>query len=139
MFRKLAQKFYVFMMGRNGPDDLFRLCSWSAVAVALISVFVRNLWLGLFLSAIYYGLLAYSFFRLLSKNVYKRRRENDKYVAFKNKIKSFFKRKKAQFRDRKTHVYKKCPHCKVTLRLPKQKGKHTVSCPKCRKSFETKI
>ena len=65
--------------------------------------------------------------------------ENAKYLGARNKFLSFFKRKKAQFRDRKTHVYKKCPHCKATLRLPKKKGRHTVSCPKCRKRFETKI
>ena len=126
-------------MGRNGPDNLFRVCSWAAVIVAFVSVFSPNIWVSTALSAVYYGLLAYAIFRMLSKNVYKRRQENDKYLAFKAKIKSFFNRKKAQFRDRKTHVYKKCPDCKATLRLPKQKGKHTVSCPRCRHSFETKV
>lgn len=139
MFRKIGQKFYNFMMGRNGPDALFRVCVWTAFIVALISVFSPNFFVNLCFSAVYYGLLGYAVFRMLSKNVYKRRQENDKYLAFKAKIKSFFNRKKAQFRDRKTHVYKKCPSCKATLRLPRKKGTHTVSCPRCRHSFETRI
>lgn len=139
MFRKLAQKFYTFMIGRNGPDNLFRFCIWTSLAVSIISIFIFNPWIQLAFSLVYYGLLGYAIFRMLSKNVYKRRQENDKYLALKGKVKSFFSRKKAQFRDRKTHVYKTCPHCKATLRLPKQKGVHTTSCPRCRKSFEVKI
>ncbi len=127
------------MIGRNGPDNLFRFCVWTALAVSIISIFVFNPWVQLGFSVVYYGLLGYALFRMLSKNVYKRRQENDKYLAVKGKVKAFFSRKKAQFRDRKTHVYKTCPNCKATLRLPKQKGKHTTSCPRCRKSFEVKI
>ena len=139
MFRRLGQKLYNFMLGRNGPDNLFRFCVWVPFAVAVAAVFVRNFWVSSALSLVYYGLLGYAVFRVLSKNVYKRRAENAKYLGVRNKFLSFFKRKKAQFRDRKTHVYKNCPHCKATLRLPRQKGKHTVSCPRCRRSFETKI
>ena len=139
MFRRLGQKLYNFMLGRNGPDNLFRFCVWVSFAVAVVAIFVRNFWVSSALSLVYYGLLGYAVFRVLSKNVYKRRAENAKYLGVRNKFLSFFKRKKAQFRDRKTHVYKNCPHCKATLRLPKQKGKHTVSCPRCRRSFETKI
>ena len=39
----------------------------------------------------------------------------------------------------KEHCYKKCSKCKTVLRLPKQKGEHTVQCPKCRESFKVKI
>lgn len=139
MFRRLGQKLYNFMLGRNGPDNLFRFCVWASFAVAVVAIFVRNFWASSALSLIYYALLGYAIFRVLSRNVYKRRAENAKYLGVRNKFLSFFKRKKTQFRDRKTHVYKKCPHCKATLRLPKKKGRHTVACPKCRKSFETKI
>ena len=36
-------------------------------------------------------------------------------------------------------LYRRCPGCRVTLRLPKRKGKHTVVCPKCGRRFEVKI
>lgn len=127
------------MVGRNGPDNLFRFCVWVSLAVAIISIFILNPWVQLAFTVLYYAILGYALFRMLSKNVYKRRLENSKYLAAAEKVKSFFRRKKNQFRDRKTHVYKKCPHCKATLRLPKKKGKHTVSCPKCRQNFEIKI
>ena len=46
-------------------------------------------------------------------------------------IKGFFVLRKNKFRDRKTHVYRKCPHCKAQIRLPKVKGEHKCACPKC--------
>lgn len=127
------------MQGRNGPDNLFRFSLIVSLGIALVSMFIRNPWVRLPFTFLYYGALIYCVFRMLSKNVYKRRMENSKYLAIKGRVKSFFNRKKAQFRDRKTHVYKKCPACKATLRLPKKKGKHTVSCPRCKNSFETRI
>ena len=46
---------------------------------------------------------------------------------------------KSKHRDRKTHVFRKCPACKSVLRLPRQKGKHTVRCPRCQHRFDVKI
>ena len=71
------------------------------------------------------------FFRTMSRNIAKRRAENQKFC-------NFFKLRKNKFRDRKTHVYRKCPSCKAVLRLPKAKGKHTVSCPKCKNKFSVR-
>lgn len=139
MFRRLGQKIYRFMLGRNGADNLFRFCIILSLIISLISVFSRNFWVLLALQTVEYSLFGYAIFRLLSRNVFARRRENAKYLAIKSKVLSFFSRKKNQFKQRKTHVYKDCPHCKAHLRLPRVKGKHTVSCPKCRKTFETKI
>ncbi|MBO5270165.1 MAG: hypothetical protein J6B77_05225, partial [Clostridia bacterium] len=76
--------------------------------------------------------LSYWMFRVFSKNVVKRRREVERFYGF-------FRNKRNRFRDRKTHVYKKCPHCKAMLRLPKRKGQHTVCCPACRERFSLKI
>ena len=37
------------------------------------------------------------------------------------------------FKDRKTHVYKKCSKCKTTLKLPlpKTQGINHAKCPEC--------
>ena len=45
---------------------------------------------------------------------------------------------KTMFKDRKTHVFKKCPQCKAMIRLPKRKGSHEVICPKCGREFKIK-
>ena len=71
------------------------------------------------------------FYRIFSRNIQKRRQENEKFCGF-------FKLIRNRFRDRKTHVYRKCPKCKAVLRLPKAKGKHTVVCPRCKNRFEVK-
>ena len=67
-----------------------------------------------------------------------RRKENDFVFGIFRRIKGFFKLQKNKFKDRKTHVYRKCPKCKAVLRLPKAKGKHTVVCPRCKNRFEVR-
>ena len=76
-------------------------------------------------------LVAFIFGRMFSRNIVKRRAENEKFVGF-------FKRWKNKFSDRKTHVYRKCPSCKAVLRLPKAKGKHNVVCPRCKNRFQVR-
>ena len=44
-----------------------------------------------------------------------------------------------RIRDRKTHVYRRCPVCKNVLRLPREVGDHGVNCPVCHGHFSVKI
>ena len=79
-------------------------------------------------------LMGYIYFRMFSKNIYKRYTENQKYVqliAPITKKADFFKRK----RKDKTHKYYKCPTCKQVVRVPKGRGKIEISCPKCHTKF----
>ena len=77
--------------------------------------------------------------RNFSRRIDRRMAENAKFVQifgpFYHKIGGFFQKLYHRFRDRKTHVYLKCPSCKQTLRLPRGKGKLKVSCPKCKTEF----
>lgn len=84
-------------------------------------------------------ILWYGMFRCMSRNKEKRSRENRAFLRKWNAFKGFFKLQGNRVRDRKTYVYRRCPGCRVTLRLPKRKGKHTVVCPKCGRRFEVKI
>ena len=78
-------------------------------------------------------------FRNYSRNIERRAAENAKFVRvfgpFFRKAAEPFKGLYHRIRDRKTHVYLKCPSCKQTLRLPKGRGKLKVSCPKCKTEF----
>ena len=122
------------MYGRYGSDKLNKvlLAIYAAevVVFTVLSLFVNPtpLWMSLAYFALSMILIFVIFFRMFSRNIQKRRRENDKFCGF-------FKLRRNKFRDRKTHVYKKCPHCKAVLRLPKAKGKHTVICPRCKNRF----
>ncbi len=124
-----------FMMGRNGIDTLYHFLMILCIALIIVNVFVGSLILSILETAV----LVYAIFRAMSRNVYKRQRENEIFLKIIGKPKAFFKLQKCKSRDRKTHVYKKCPSCKNNLRLPKVKGKHTVVCPCCKGRFDVKI
>ena len=129
---KFKNKLYSFMYGRYGSDTLNKILiivyAVIVVAYTVLSLFIDSVWFSFFYFVFSITLIYIIFFRMMSRNIQKRRRENEKFCGF-------FKLRRNKFRDRKTHVYKKCPHCKAVLRLPKAKGKHTVICPRCKNRF----
>lgn len=140
------ERLAAFMYGRNGIDQLYHFLFWTIIILSVINLFARE-WV---LTVIELLILIYTLFRVFSKNVYRRQKENQLYLTCVGKIKGFFskiKRKIAsayaltqnKWRDRKTHVYKRCPKCKNILRLPRVKGKHTAACPCCENRFDVRI
>lgn len=124
-----------FMMGRYGVDRLY----YFLLALTFILI-VINLFIGSFIiSLLESALICCSIFRVMSRNVYKRQQENEKFLKITEKPRKFFNLQKCRIRDRKTHVYRRCPSCKNNLRLPKQKGRHTVACPCCKNRFDVRI
>ncbi len=134
MFRKLADQFNRFMYGRYGADQLY----YALLVVFLVLSVVANLFFRplILLADI---LFFWALFRYFSKNIYKRREENRKWLAIWQRIKNFFTYQRDRIRDRKTCRYRKCTHCKAITRLPIKKGKHSVKCPRCGKSFSVHI
>lgn len=123
------------MYGRYGYDALSKTLLWVYAGLLLLhmilSLFIESPFLYLVNMLVSFSLVAYILFRTMSRNIQKRREENTKFVGF-------WQLRRNKHRDRKTHVYRKCPKCKAVLRLPKAKGKHTVSCPRCRERFEVR-
>lgn len=129
-----------FMAGRYGVDALYRFTMWTCVALVLVSLFLRPFPVAyLILSSVETLLFIWTLFRCFSRNIEARQRENIRFWRIRERVRGFFRLCKNRRRDRKTHVYKKCPHCRSTLRLPKQKGRHSVRCPRCRTLFSVKI
>lgn len=124
-----------FFYGRNGFDTLAKGAWWTALVLMLVNLFVGSLLLWLLELILY----TYSIFRVMSKNCIKRQKENRRFQKIIGAPKRFFRLRKNKWRDRKTHVYRKCPKCKNVLRLPKSKGQHTVNCPCCHRKFDVKI
>ena len=120
------------MYGRYGYDTLSKTLLWVYAGLLIlnmiISLFVDSALLYFTYLLVTMALIAYIFYRTMSRNIAKRRAENEKFC-------NFFKLRKNKLRDRKTHVYRKCPQCKAVLRLPKAKGKHSVCCPRCKNKF----
>lgn len=131
-----------FMYGRNGMDNynLFLFFLYFAILILMwIFTFFGLYTVSSIMSLIMTVLAVYMLFRIFSKNLYKRQAENRRFIGIKPKIKNYINVQKAKKRDKKTHVYRKCPNCKSYLRLKKIKGKHRAVCPRCSNSFDVYV
>ncbi|MBQ7152571.1 MAG: hypothetical protein IJR83_01375 [Clostridia bacterium] len=127
----------MFMSGRNGNDALNMVLWVLYVIVFVVSIFLQGTvkWILMGCEVLLLFLIFYRFFSRSPR----RQQENRVVVSFFRRIGNAFRLQRHKWKDRKTHVYKKCPHCKQVLRLPRQKGDHTVACPCCKTSFPVKI
>ena len=131
----LRERFAGFMVGRYGIDRLYYFLMAACFILIVINLFVNSFIISFVESALFF----FAIYRIMSRNVYKRQMENERFVKSIDKAKQFFNLQKCKSRDKKTHIYKKCPSCKNNLRLPRQKGEHTVVCPCCKHRFDIKI
>jgi predicted membrane metal-binding protein len=131
----LKERLFLFMQGRNGPDELYSFLVTVTLILLVVNIFFSS-WI---IVALLLAITAISIWRFLSKNLYKRRQENASFLRIKRGILDYFRLCRDRFRDRKTHVYRRCPNCKKVLRLPRRPGHHNVCCPCCSHRFEVKI
>ena len=147
-------RFYRFMQGRNGVDELSRflnrvgfvflitaiICSVLTVAFAKRASSAATVFRILYFAFYGLGLILFvlCYYRIFSRNVAKRQKENTRYLYRVQRIKRFFAVKKQRWQDRKIYRYFKCPQCGQSLRAPRHKGKIRVTCSKCSHVFITK-
>lgn len=136
---RLMNKLRLFMQGRNGVDALTGTLLVFYFILGIIRIFIRNHYAVLAVSLIMAGVLCYILFRVLSKNIASRQRENLVVLRFFDKVKPHLILFKDRIKDIKTKRYRRCPCCKNVLRLPYKKGKHNVRCPKCGNNFTVHI
>lgn len=132
---KFKNKLTQFMYGRYGTDQLYNALIVAYFVLIVANAFISSVIISIFMSAI----LIWTIFRTLSRNIYKRRMENVKFMKIWNRVKSKVSLIIRRIKEIKTHRFRKCPHCKKVLRLPRRRGKHTVKCPCCNKEFELRI
>ena len=139
---KFIGKIVAFMYGRNGMDKLntFLMKVYVCLVIVLwILTLLTHPYVYIITSLILGGFAAYIVFRCLSKNIVKRQYENRKFISLCDRINTSISLYKSMYKDRKTHIYKKCPYCKAVLRLKRVKGKHRAACPRCSRSFDVKV
>ncbi len=129
---KFGDRYIKFMKDRYGVDELYKFLLLICFVLIVINTFISNNIIRLFEVL----LIVIIFYRYMSKNIKLRKKENDKYLEIKDKIIKLFDYNKKKYKDRNTHMYKKCPKCKQKIRLPLKKGKHTVKCPNCGNKFD---
>lgn len=120
-----------FMMGRYGVDQLYIGLFVLYFVVILINAFIRWQWLVYADNVI----LLIMVFRFLSRNIYKRRQENEAFLRLIGPFKGAFSYRSRQIRELRTHAYHRCPRCKAVLRFPRKAGKFPVTCPQCNNKF----
>ncbi len=128
-----------FMYGRYGVDNLsLALIILSMIITLTISVL--NIFFDVFFLVLLDWIpLLYAFYRMLSKNIQKRRIENEKFLKVWNPIKSKIIFRITKWKNRKQYKYLKCPNCKANLRVPRLGGKKiSVNCKMCNIEFTTK-
>lgn len=112
-----------FMSGRYGTDKLNMCILCVGLVCSLLASFIPSVTAKLLCTTIAYAFLIVAIFRSFSRNVYKRYEENRKFLLFFQKMKD------------KEHRYYNCPRCHQQVRVPKGKGKISITCPKCQEKF----
>lgn len=132
MFRRFGNAVRKFMYGRYGSDQLNIVLLVAAIAISftnsILSLifwnsFVYNRVLNPILYLLMLALLGLGIFRMLSRNIYARQKENRK-----------FRQLWSCLTDRKNRYFR-CPRCKQTVRVPRKRGKINITCPKCGERF----
>jgi len=122
------------MTGRYGPDQLNAALLFGTILFYLLEAVTGIGWLVF----IAYFLLILSFYRMMSRNIPRRRAENDRFLRYwwpvRQKLKGFFQRLK----QRRDYRFFRCPACGNMLRVPRGKGRIMITCPKCGERFQKK-
>ncbi len=112
-----------FMVGRYGIDKLNMAILIAGFILSIVNIFMPFATVRLVLTLLSYVLMGLAIFRCFSRNIYKRYRENRRYLLWLQRYKD------------KQHRYFDCPHCRQQVRVPKGKGKINITCPKCGTKF----
>ncbi len=122
-----------FMYGRYGNDQ-FNLFLMVSYLVIYLLFFLTRVGIFYYLSL---GLMIYTLYRMLSRDLARRREENRRFLRRADPVIRWFRLRRTIRRD-KEHCYFKCPNCGQYLRVPRGKGRITVSCRSCHASFQEK-
>lgn len=137
------------MLGRNGFDKLSVLLLFCYLLLNGLKMFFRfkpvPYFIMWFAALVFLG---FAVFRVLSKNIWKRQAEEQKFEAlfyrftssaFYARVRRKFNRAYMRLSQIRTHRFRTCPQCKEHLRMSKKRGRRSITCPKCGKHFKVFI
>ena len=111
------------MSGRYGADRLNMVILCCGLAASVLSYLFAGKAVGTLFWFLSYGLMIWAIFRALSRNTFKRYQENRKFLLFFDRLKD------------RNNRYFDCPKCRQTVRVPRGKGKISITCPRCKERF----
>ena len=122
------------MYGRNGVDQLNVALLWGYILLwipqFILALTLRSGLLDLLFDLAGLALLAVMFFRIFSRNLARRRAENQRFVNWWWRMKSSRQGARERHAD-KDHKYFTCKNCRTICRVPVGKGNIVITCPKC--------
>ncbi len=143
------EKIRGFMSGRNGMDRLSVFTFFLYFLLNGIKIFLRFIPIAYYsLWAVALAFLAFTVYRIFSKNIAKRRYEAERFENFLVRInyrkhifnlRKKFKRMSVRIMQFKTHRFRTCPQCNEHLRLSKKRGIRKITCPICGRKFKAYI
>ena len=123
-----------FMYGRNGVDQLNVALLWGYILLwipqFILALTLRSGLLDLLFDLVGLALLVVMFFRIFSRNLARRRAENQRFVNWWWRMKSSRQGARERHAD-KDHKYFTCKNCRTICRVPVGKGNIVITCPKC--------
>lgn len=127
----MKEKLIRFMYGRYGLDSFGKFL----LVLGLAALFLSGRNEHLFFIFLSWAILIYEYYRMFSRDIYKRAAENQWYLSRTAKLRSFIYRQKSLLMQRKTHHIYKCPSCGQKIRIPRGKGRVEIRCPRCNTRF----
>ncbi len=124
------------MYGRYGNDQLGNFFFVIYLLLFVLQLIFRGRPVSLaFILLSYVVIIAY-FFRVFSRNIYRRQQENQKFLQAVKPVKDYVHFLKMRWQERGgTKELYRCPKCHQVIRVPKGRGKIAITCPKCRFEF----
>lgn len=127
----MKEKIMRFMYGRYGVDTLGKYSLGAGLATMVLSIVFDSYTLSL----LSWFFIILTYFRMFSRNLYKRSSENQTFLNKTYKLRTWFGKQKNMLAQRKTHHIYRCPGCKQKIRVPRGKGRIEIRCPKCHTTF----
>lgn len=131
-FQRIGNALSRFMYGRNGVDRLGLTMIWAALLLDIINMLLREKPVVSGITGLVSGVLLFTaLFRMLSRNLEKRRAENTRFME---KVWWPVSRRMAGARQQrmdKEHRYFTCHRCGAVCRVPRGKGRIVITCPRC--------
>ena len=131
-FQRFRKSYDRFMQGRYGTDLLNRHLVLLWLVLAIVNLFARSL----VLYCVELILCLVVFYRMLSRNIVRRRKESAAYYRLQQRFFGALRHLFVRIRDRKVARFFKCPHCGASIRMPRKVGRFRIRCQKCGGTFE---
>lgn len=119
------------MYGRYGSDQL----CYGLLGVSLFLLLLERMTHWYLLGTLSFLLLVVCYLRMFSRNISRRYEENQKFLRLWSPIEANLRSFWRMLSGSSTYRFFKCPSCGQKVRVPKNRGKISITCPKCGLSF----